>query len=111
MLAARDAVAGRTDNLAGGTGKIYLADRAGILQPVSMTSDTMISFPQSVVSSNPALAGVSITVPANSLFSDDGTRGGKWALRRCRRTGCRPLPSGLELPLVITADGLMVVEF
>ncbi|MBI3418163.1 MAG: Ig-like domain-containing protein, partial [Verrucomicrobia bacterium] len=101
-----EALAGRTDNLAGGTGKIYLPLIVqGTLQPVSMTSDTTISFPPSVVASNPALAGVSITVPANSLFSDDGTRGGKVGIAPVppdRLPG--PLPPGLELPLVITVQ-------
>jgi hypothetical protein len=80
------AVAGRTDNLAAGTGTIYLPlVKAGSLQDVSPTKDTTISFPSSVVSNNPALAGVSITVPANSLYSDDGGRGGQ--------VGIAPVPS------------------
>jgi hypothetical protein len=50
-----DAVAGVTNNLAGGTGTIYLPlIKAGTLQTVSLTNDTKISFPPSVVSSNPA---------------------------------------------------------
>jgi hypothetical protein len=101
-----DAVAGREDNLAGGNGKIYLPlITAGTLQPVSMTSDTVITFPPSVVSNNPALAGVSITVPANSLFSENGTRGGKVGIAAVppdRLPG--PLPPGLELPIVITVQ-------
>lgn len=101
-----DAVAGREDNLAGGTGKIYLPlITAGTLQPVSMTRDTPISFPPAVVASNPALAGVAITVPANSLFADDGTRGGKVGIAPVapdRLPG--PLPAGVELPLVITVQ-------
>lgn len=48
----------------------------GTLQPVSMTNDTMITFPPSVISNNPALAGVMLMVPANSLFSANGARGG-----------------------------------
>src|SRR6266513_2002366 len=51
------------------------------------------------------LAGVSITVPANSLFSDDGTRGGKVGIAPVppdRLPG--PLPPGLELPIVITVQ-------
>ncbi|MBI3415185.1 MAG: Ig-like domain-containing protein [Verrucomicrobia bacterium] len=101
-----EAVAGRTNNLAGGTGKIYLPlITVGTLQAVSMTQDTMISFPSGVLASNPALAGVSITVPANSLFSDDGTRGGKVGIAPVppdRLPG--PLPPGLELPIVITVQ-------
>src|SRR5206468_6219360 len=101
-----EAVAGREDNLAGGTGKIYLPlIKVGTLQPVSMTQDTPISFSPNVLSANPALAGVSITVPANSLFSDDGTRGGKVGIAPVppdRLPG--PLPPGLELPIVITVQ-------
>lgn len=73
-----DAVAGVTNNQAGGTGTIFLPlIKEGTLQSVSVTQDTSIAFPPSVISSNPALAGVSITVKANSLFSDNGTRGGE----------------------------------
>jgi hypothetical protein len=101
-----EAIAGRTDNLAGGTGKIYLPlITAGTLQPVSLTQDTTIFFPASVVAGNPALAGVSITVPANSLFSDDGMRGGKVGIAPVppdRLPG--PLPAGLEMPIVITVQ-------
>src|SRR5207249_1727262 len=77
----------------------------GTLQAVSMTQDTPISFPASVVAANPALAGVTITVPANSLFSDDGTRGGKVGIAPVppdRLPG--PLPPGLEPPIVITVQ-------
>ncbi|MCI0542013.1 MAG: Ig-like domain-containing protein, partial [Verrucomicrobiales bacterium] len=103
-----DTVAGRTDNKAGGTGEgeIYLPRiTAGTLQTVSATEDTTISFPASVVAANPALAGVTITVPANSLFSDDGNRGGKVGIAPVppdRLPG--PLPPGLEMPLVITVQ-------
>ena len=101
-----EAVAGRMDNLAGGTGEIFLPlITAGTLQPVSLTTDTTISFPSSVLAGNPALVGVSITVPANSLFSDDGTRGGKVGIAPVppdRLPG--PLPPGLELPIVITVQ-------
>ncbi|MCI0534827.1 MAG: hypothetical protein L0Z50_06340 [Verrucomicrobiales bacterium] len=104
MGKAWDAVAGKTNNLAGGTGEIFLPlITPGTLQPVSVTQDTEISFPAGVVAANPALAGVTITVPANSLFSDDGTRGGKVGIAPVppdRLPG--PLPPGLEAPIVIT---------
>jgi hypothetical protein len=59
-----DAVAGRTNNLAGGTGVIYLPLIAkGTLHPVSLTADTTITFPPSVLAANPALAGVFVTIP------------------------------------------------
>ena len=100
------AVAGRTNNLAGGTGLIYLPlITAGTLQPVSLVSNTLITFPPSVLSNNPALAGVSLMVPANSLFNDGGTRGGKVGIAPVppdRLPG--PLPAGLEFPLVITVQ-------
>ena len=105
-----EAVAGRTNNLAGGTGTIYLPlITAGTLQPVSLIQPTTISFPASVVAKNPALAGVSLTVPANSLFSDDGTRGGKIGIApvppdRLPGPLPGPLPPGAELPLVITVQ-------
>jgi hypothetical protein len=101
-----EAVAGREDNLAGGTGTIYLPlITAGTLQPVSQTVPTTINFPPNVLSANPALAGVNITVPANSLFSDTGTRGGKVGIAPVppdRLPG--PLPPGLQLPIVITVQ-------
>ncbi|MEO8428278.1 MAG: Ig-like domain-containing protein, partial [Verrucomicrobiota bacterium] len=101
-----DAVAGRTNNLAGGTGDIFLPlITAGTLQSVSLTQDTPVALPSEVLASNPALAGVSITVPANSLFSDDGTRGGKVGIAPVppdRLPG--PLPPGLQPPIVITVQ-------
>lgn len=109
-----DAVPGREDNLAGGredtptgaTGKIYLPlIRTGTLQRVSLTEDTTITFPPEVIAGNPALAGVSITVPANALFSDDGTRGGKVGIAPVppdRLPG--PLPPGMVAPLVSTVQ-------
>lgn len=101
-----EAVAGRTNNLAGGTGLIYLPFiTAGTLQTVSMTTDTTITFPPAVIANNPALAGVAITVPANSLFSDNGTRGGMVGIAAVppdRLPG--PLPPGLEMPLVVTVQ-------
>src|SRR5205823_2094053 len=93
-------------NQAGGTGQIYLPlIKEGTLQPVSQTQDTMIGFPSALVASNPALAGVTITVPTNSLFSDDGTRGGKVGIAPVppdRLPG--PLPPGLQPPIIITVQ-------
>ncbi len=109
-----DAVPGREDNLAGGrddmptgaTGQIFLPlIRAGTLQTVSMTTDTTVTFPQEVIAANPALQGVSITVPANALFSDNGTRGGKVGIAPVppdRLPG--PLPPGMNPALVITVQ-------
>ncbi len=101
-----EATAGRTNNLAGGTGAIFLPlITVGTLQPVSMTTATVISFPAAVIARNPALAGVTITVPANSLFSDNGTRGGKVGIAPVPPDRLpAPLPPGLELPIVITVQ-------
>ena len=101
-----EATAGVATNLAGGTGLIYLPFiAAGTLQPVSPTADTKITFPSSVLQGNPALADVSVTVPANSLFSDNGTRGGKVGIAPVPPDRLpSPLPAGLNFPVVITVQ-------
>ncbi len=100
------AVPGRTNNLAGGTGLIYLPlVRAGTLQTVSATADTTVTFPAEVANANPALQGVSITVPANSLFNDSGVRGGRVGIAPVPPDRLpEPLPPGLEMPIVITVQ-------
>lgn len=109
-----EAIAGRTDNLAGNSedttrGTIYLpCVCAGTLKTVSPTQDTKIAFPASVLAEYPALAGTELIVPANSLFADDGTRGGKVGIAPVPPTRLpSPLPPGLNLPMVITiqSDG------
>jgi hypothetical protein len=101
-----NAIAGVTNNPAGGSGLIYLPlIVAGTLQPVSQSAPTTISFPPSILATNPAFTGVNITVPANSLFSDNGSRGGKVGIAPVpsdRLPG--PLPPGLEMPIVITVQ-------
>ena len=99
-----EAVAGRTTNMAGGNGQIYLPlVTAGTLTPVSPAAPTVITFPPEVLQKNPNLAGVSITVPANSLFSDNGARGGKVGIAPVPPDRLpEPLPQGLNFPLVIT---------
>lgn len=75
------------------------------LQPVSETEDTIIDFPDSVLAENPDLAGVSITVPAGSLFANDGTTGGSVGIAPVdpnRLPGT--LPDELNFPLVITVQ-------
>ena len=101
-----EAVAGRQDNLAAGTGEIFLPlIRAGTLQPVSATQDTVIQFPPEVVAANPALAGVQITVPANALYADNGVRGGKVGIAPVPPDRLpSPLPAGLQMPIVITVQ-------
>src|SRR5262249_9535310 len=97
-------VAGQTNNLAGGTGEIFLPlIQAGALQSVSAINETRITFVASVVATNPVLAGVEVRVPANTLFSDNGTRGGKGGIAPVQPDRLtEPLPPGLNLPLVIT---------
>ena len=92
-----EAVAGRTNNLAGGTGIIYLPlIAAGTLQPVSATEETVVTFPPAVIAQNPALAGVEIRVPPNGLFDDNGTRGGLVGLAPVASDRLpEPLPGGL----------------
>lgn len=105
-----EALPGRADNLAaGGTGKIYLPlVPANTLQPTSATATTTIGFAPSVVAQNPAFAGVEIYVPPNSLFADDGTRGGKVGLAPVASDRLpEPLPPGLHhaLDISIQTDG------
>ncbi len=101
-----EAVPGREDNLAGGTGLIYLPlVSAATLQPTSPTQDTVIGFPDEVLAAHPELAGVSLTVPAGALFDDNGTRGGRVGIAPVppdRLPG--PLPFGFNPPLVITVQ-------
>ena len=99
-----EAIAGQTNNLAGGTGTIYLPFvPRDTLQSVSTISDTEITFPASILTTNPALSGVSINVPANALFNDAGVRGGKVGIAPVPADRLpEPLPLGLSFPLVIT---------
>ncbi len=99
-----EAVAGRTNNLAGGTGIIYLPlIAAGTLQPVSATEETRVTFPPAVIQQNPALAGVEIRVPPNGLFDDNGNRGGLVGLAPVASDRLpEPLPAGLNHALDIS---------
>lgn len=95
-------VAGQEVNV----GEIYLPLVAdGTLQDVSNSQATEIQFPVEVIDADPRFADVSITVPAGSLFDDQGNQGG--------RVGIAPvdparlpgrLPEGLNFPLVITVQ-------
>ena len=98
--------AGRTDNLAGGSGEIYLPlIRANTLQPVSLTEPTTITFPPEVLAANPGLAGVELRVPPNNLFDEAGNRGGRVGLAPVAPDRLpEPLPPGLNFPLVITVQ-------
>lgn len=100
------AVAGRSDNLAPGDGIIYLPlVPAGSLKPVSLVQETEVHLAPSVVATNPTLAGVRVMVPANSLYDNDGRRGGMVgiALVDPKRLP-EPLPRGVDLSVVITVQ-------
>ncbi len=101
-----EALAGRADNLAGGTGEIFLPlVRAGSLQTVSALVETRIELPAAVAAANPQLAGTEIMVPPNALYSESGARGGKIGLAPVAPDRLpEPLPPGLNLPLVITVQ-------
>jgi RHS repeat-associated protein len=87
-------------------GEIYLPlITSGTLQAVSVTNQTVITFPTNVVAAHPELNGVILTVPPNSLFSNNGERGGSVGIAPVppdRLPG--PLPLGLNFPLVITVQ-------
>ncbi|MEN9676398.1 MAG: hypothetical protein RIS76_2294 [Verrucomicrobiota bacterium] len=99
-----EAIPGRTNNLAGGTGEVFLPlIESDVLKAVSATEATKISFSPAVLAANPALEGVELNVPANALFSDNGVRGGKVGMAPVPPDRLpEPLPPGLNLPLVIT---------
>jgi hypothetical protein len=98
--------AGRTDNLAGGNGEIYLPlIRANTLQPVSPTEPTVVTFPPEVLDANPRLAGVELVVPPNALFNEAGVRGGRIGIAPVAPDRLpEPLPPGLNFPIVITVQ-------
>jgi hypothetical protein len=73
------------------------------LTPVSRTQDTSIRFPPSVLEEHPELTGVTLTVPAGSLFGGSATgMVGIAPVPPDRLPG--PLPPGLSFPLVITVQ-------
>ena len=77
----------------------------GTLNPVSRDVKTDITFPPAVTEERPELAGVQITVPPDSLFAGDGTRGGRVGIAPVPPDRLpSPLPPGLEFPLVITVQ-------
>ena len=104
-----EAVAGKADNQAGNSedtvrGTIYLpCVCADTLQPVSQIQPTTITFPQEVLDENPQLAGTEFSFPANTAFSDDGTRGGSMGIVPVPSDRLpSPLPPGLRLPFVFS---------
>lgn len=99
------AVAGISDNPAGGgEGVIYLPYiEPAALVTVSSTEDTSVEFSSTLLEENPELAGTQLLVPANSLFANDGTRGGSVGIAPVEPDRLpEELPPGLDLPLVIT---------
>ncbi len=73
------------------------------LQSVSATQPTLIELPVSIISAAPRLAGLQLTVPSNSLFSNEGTRGGRVGVAPVAPDRLpSPLPPGLAVPAVIT---------
>ena len=77
---------------------------ADTLQSVSTTEETVITFPDAVLESYPELAGMQITVPAGSLYSNDGSPGG--------RVGIAPVqPDRLPGELPIIANNVVVVVY
>ena len=87
-------------------GEVYLPlINQATLQEVSPDEPTLIGFPLDVIRNNPELKDVQIEVPANSLFSNDGTRGGMVGIAPVppdRLPG--QLPEGLDFPIVITVQ-------
>jgi len=77
----------------------------GTLQPVSQADQTEIELTPEVLAANPDFAGTMLMVPADSLFADDGTRGGQVGIAPVapdRLPG--ELPEGLRFPVVITVQ-------
>jgi hypothetical protein len=78
---------------------------SGTLQPVSPVTNTTITFPPSVLAQFPQFQGVQITVPADALYADNGSRGGMVGIAPVppdRLPG--PLTEGLSFPIVITVQ-------
>jgi hypothetical protein len=104
-----EAIAGTADNLSGNSedpmrGVIFLPQiKSSGMHAVSVEEDTEILASAEDITANAALAGTKLTIPANSLFSDDGTRGGRVGIAPVAPDRLpSPLPPGLEMPLVIT---------
>ena len=87
-------------------GNVYLPlVPAGTMQAVSESDETPITFAPSILDQFPEFEGTLITVPADSLFADNGTRGGMVGIAPVppdRLPGT--LPADLMFPLVITVQ-------
>lgn len=87
-------------------GDVYLPlVKDGTLQPVSKTEETVIKMAPAVLEEFPEFASVSIRVPPDSLYSNDGTRGGKVGIAPVdpNRLPGEP-PSVLDFAIVITVQ-------
>lgn len=91
-------------------GEVYLPlVQDGTLQSVSETEDTVIFAADSVINDFPEFTNVTITVPAGSLFNDDGSPGGMVGIAPVdpsRLPG--PLPAELgtaALVITVQTDG------
>ncbi|MGB2771858.1 MAG: Ig-like domain-containing protein, partial [Anaerolineae bacterium] len=87
-------------------GNIYLPLIApDTLQAVSVSNPTAITFPAAVIQAHPELSGTQITVPADSLFANNGTRGGSVGIAPVPPDRLpSPLPPELDFPIVITVQ-------
>lgn len=75
----------------------------GTLQPVKTDAVTTLSFSSEFVAANPQFDGVAIRVPPNSLYGENGVRGGKVGIAPVPPDRLpQPLPLGLEIQDVIT---------
>lgn len=95
-------IAGEAVNI----GTVYLPlVAADALKPVSGSQNTVIGLPNSVLATQPELAGVQVNVPAGSLYGDDGSQGGKIGLAMVAPDRLpSPLPPGFNAPVVITVQ-------
>jgi hypothetical protein len=109
-----EGIAGRTDVLVNGNGEVYLPlIRPGSSQVVNSTESTRVTCPAEVVADRPELRDVEVIVPANSLFADDGTRGGRVGIAPVAPDRLpEPLPPGLawQLDYLAREIVLRVVE-
>ena len=85
-------------------GNIYLPIiEADTLESVTEDDDKILTFSADFIEENPQFEGVQVTIPANSLLADDGTRGGRVGIAPVppdRLPG--PLPEGLQIQDVVT---------
>lgn len=87
-------------------GTVYLPRIAdGTLVQVSRTQPTTVELPAQVRAGHPELEGVRLEVPADALFSDDGSRGGAVGIAPVPPDQLPgPLPEGWMFPVVITVQ-------